>query len=218
MSIVCATLKKEMEKFNLRYLKPGAFIFICGLLALALFAANKYIQFHWGISVSVFAIIVGLFGAVNTYLWNVQPFTWMYWAPDFSGRYEGTLLYEFRNEKCERVSDTLEHIKVIVQNGSDIVINSWTKKKDGTMSSKSTSIEASIVKEKDGSYSLIYNYLNEGNFELGFSPHYGTEVLKLIENRVGKHLIGKYYTERLPFQTKGKIEMRFINKKLHHEK
>ena len=72
----------------------------------------------------------------------------MYSVPDFSGRYEGTLLYEFRNEKCEVISETLGHIKVIVQNGSDVVINSWTKKKDGTMSSKSTSIETSIVKEK----------------------------------------------------------------------
>jgi len=51
-----------MEKFNLRYLKPSAFIFICAVLALTLFAANKYIQNHWGISVSVFALIGGLFG------------------------------------------------------------------------------------------------------------------------------------------------------------
>ncbi|MCK9401308.1 MAG: hypothetical protein M0Q51_15120 [Bacteroidales bacterium] len=207
-----------MDKFNLRYLKPGAFIFICTVLTLALFAANKYIQNHWGISVSVFALIGGIFGIVNSYLWNVRPFSWMYSVPDFCGRYEGTLLYEFRNEKCETVSDTLEHIKVIVQNGSDIVINSWTKKKDGSTSSKSTSIEASIVKEKDGTFSLLYNYLNEGNFELGFCPHYGTEVLKLVKNGSGKHLVGKYYTERMPFQTKGKIDLKFSSKELNHEK
>jgi len=207
-----------MEKFNLRYLKPSAFIFICAILALALFAANKYIKFHWGISVSTFAVIGGMFGVINNYLWNVIPFRWMYWVPNFSGRYEGTLLFEFRNEKGETVRDTLEHVKVIIQNGSDIVINSWTKKKDGTTTSKSISIEASIMKEKDGTYSLIYNYLNDGSFELGFCPHYGTEVLKLIENGEGKYLIGKYYTERIPFQTRGKIEMKYINKKLHHEK
>lgn len=142
----------------------------------------------------------------------------MYNVPDFSGRYEGTLYYEFRNEKCEVISGLLEHIKVVIQNGSDVVINSWTKQKDGAMSSKSTSIEASIVKEKDGTYSLIYNYLNDGNFELGFSPHYGTEVLKLIENGEGKHLVGKYYTERLPFQTRGKLDLKLTNKKMYHEK
>lgn len=207
-----------MEKFNLRYLKPSAFIVMCAMLALALFAANKYVLAHWGVSFSVFAIIGGLLGFVNSYLWNVKPFSWMYSVPDFSGRYEGTLLYEFRTEKCEVITDTLQHIKVIVQNGSDVVINSWTKKKDGTMSSKSTSIEASIVKEKDGTFSIIFNYLNEGNFELGFAPHYGTEILRLVENGEGKHLVGKYYTERLPYQTKGKIDLRFKNNELYHEK
>jgi len=188
------------------------------LLCIALIAANKFINTHWGVSVSVFAIIGGLFSIVNNYLWNVRPFSWMYFVPDFSGRYEGTLRYEFRNEKCETITDTLEHIKVIVQNGSDVVINSWTKKKDGTMSSKSTSIEASIIKEKDGTFSLLYNYLNEGNFELGFCPHYGTELMKLIENGEGKHLVGKYYSERMPFQTKGKLDLKFTSKQLYHEK
>ena len=155
---------------------------------------------------------------INTYLWNVRPFSWLYSVPDFSGRYEGIILFQYVNEKCETITDTLEHIKVIVQNGSDIVINSWTKTKDGKMSSKSISIEASIVKEKDGTYSLLYNYLNDGNFELNFCPHYGTEVLKLIENGDGKHLVGKYYTERLPYQTKGKIDLKYTSNKLHHEK
>jgi hypothetical protein len=207
-----------MEKYNLRYLKPSTFIFICVVLGVSLIAANNYINSHWGISVSVFAVIGALFGIINSYLWNKKPFCWMYNVPDFSGRYEGTLYYEFRNEKCEVVSGMLEHIKVVTQNGSDVVINSWTKQKDGAMSSKSTSIEASIVKEKDGTFSLIYNYLNDGNFELGFSPHYGTEVLKLIENGVCKHLVGKYYTERLPFQTRGKLDLKLTNKKMYHEK
>lgn len=207
-----------MEKYNLRYLKPSAFIFICVVLGVSLIAANNYVNSHWGISVSVFAVIGALFGIINSYLWNKKPFCWMYYVPDFSGRYEGTLYYEFRNEKCEVVSGMLEHIKVVTQNGSDVVINSWTKQKDGAMSSKSTSIEASIVKEKDGTFSLIYNYLNDGNFELGYSPHYGTEVLRLIENGEGKHLVGKYYTERLPFQTRGKLDLKLTNKKMFHEK
>lgn len=207
-----------MEKFNLRYLKPSAFIVMCAVLALALFAANKYVLAHWGVSFSVFAIIGALFGFVNSYLWNIKPFSWMYSVPDFSGRYEGTLKTDFIGENGEAVKLTLEHIKVIAQNGSDIVINSWTKKVDGTMSSMSTSIEASIVKEKDGTFSVIYNYRNEGNSELGFSPHYGTEILKLVENGDGKHLVGKYYTERLPYQTKGKIDLKFKNNELYHEK
>ena len=205
-----------MEKFNLRYLRPSAFIFISAILVLALYAANKYVNNHWGISISIIGIVSGLFALINKWLWNIKPFCWMYSVPDFSGRYQGTLLYMFRNEKNEVVSDIMRHIKVITQNGSDIVISSWTKETDGTISSKSTSIEASIVKEKDDTFSLIYNYLNEGNFEPGFCPHYGTEILKLIENGSGKRLVGKYYTERLPYQTKGKIDLNFVNKDLSH--
>jgi len=205
-----------MEKFNLRYLRPSAFIFINAILILALYAANKYVNNHWGISISIIGIVSGIFALINKWLWNIKPFFWMYSVPDFSGRYQGTLIYMFRNEKNEIVSDSMEHIKVITQNGSDIIISSWTKETYGTISSKSTSIEASIVKEKDGTFSLIYNYLNEGNFEPGFCPHYGTEILKLLENGSGKRLVGRYYTERLPYQTKGKIDLNFVNKDLSH--
>jgi len=207
-----------MENFNFRYVKTQALITIIAIFAAALFAINKYLSAHWGLSFSVFAVLGFLFGLINNFLWNVRPCSWMYNVQDFTGRYEGTLRYEFRNEKCELITDSLEHIKVIKQNGSCIVINSFTRKKDGTLSSPSVSKEASIVKESDGTFSLIYHYLNEGNSELGYPPHYGTEILKLIEKDNIKYLVGRYYTERLPFSTKGKIDLTFKNKKLHHEK
>lgn len=207
-----------MEKFNFRYVKAQALIVIVAIFAAALFAVNKYVSTHWGISFSVFAVLGFLFGLINSHLWNTKPCSWMYTVPDFTGRYEGTLRFEYRNEKCEITTGTLEHIKIIKQNGSTVVINSFTRKTDGEMSSASVSQEASIVKEPDGTFSLIYNYLNEGNSELGFSPHYGTEVLKLIEKDGEKYLTGKYYTERLPFGTKGKIELTYKNKNLTHEK
>lgn len=204
-----------MEKFNLRYLKPGAFIIACAVLALTLFIANKYLTSHWSISFSIFAALSGIFAFINIYLWNIKPFCWLYAVPDFSGRYTGQLTYEYRNENGVMVSDTLDHIKVVRQNGSDITINSWTKTKE-KKSTESKSIEASIVKENDGTFKIIYNYINEGNS--GFAPHYGTEVLKVIENGEGKYLKGKYYTERLPFQTKGTIDLKYINKNYSHEK
>ncbi|WP_209400445.1 hypothetical protein [Pseudozobellia sp. WGM2] len=207
-----------MDRFNLRYLKPESFIPLCIALGLLLYFTNVYISSHWGMSFSIFALTSFLFALINKYLWNVRPFSWLYSVPDFSGTYTGTLLFEFTDEKCQKVKDELEHIKVITQNGSDIVVNSWTKRKDGTMSSLSRSIEASIIKEKDGTFSILYNYLNEGNFELDFCPHFGTEMLKAVENKDGKHLIGKYYTERLPYQTKGKIDLKFQSKNTNHIK
>lgn len=206
-----------MNKFNLRYVEPSGFITVCVILGLIIYLSNKYINNHWGISFSVVAITTGVFVLINNYLWNIAPFSWLYCTPDFSGRFEGTLNYEFRNDNSEKVVGELDHIKIIVQNGSDIVVNSWTKMKDGAMSSKSTSIEASIVKEKDGTFTLIYNYLNDGNFELDFSPYYGTEVLKLIKNGNKKALQGKYYTDRLPWQTKGKITLEHKSNNLTHD-
>ncbi|MGZ3862493.1 MAG: Cap15 family cyclic dinucleotide receptor domain-containing protein [Bacteroidia bacterium] len=207
-----------MENLNFRYVKAQALIVIVAIFAAALFAVNKWVSNHWGVSFSVFAILGFLFGIINSYLWNIRPCAWMYNVPDFTGRYEGTLKYEYRDEKCELRSDTLEHVKVIKQNGSNVVVRSFTKKKDGSFSSESISKEASIIKEPDGSYSLLYNYLNEGDSEQGFSPHYGTETLKLIIKVEGKYLIGRYYTERLPHGTKGKIDVKFKNKDLTHEK
>ncbi len=206
-----------MEKFTLRYFKPSAFIILVGVLVLLLYLANQYISEHWGISFAVFASILSAIKFIDGKLWNKWPFKFLYSIPDFSGRYEGFLESEYRNTNCERVTKKLKYIKIIVQNGSNIVVNTWTKKDDGAMSSKSTSINASIIIERDGSFSLLYNYLNDGSNDPDLYPHYGTETVSLIENGEGKHLIGRYYTERKPFQTKGTIKMKFINKDLSHE-
>lgn len=205
-----------MEKFNLRYFKPTSLIILVGVLVLLLYLANQYISEHWGVSLAVFGSIIGAIKFIDAKLWNIWPFKFLYSVPDFTGRYEGFLESEYRNGKCEKVTKKLEHTKVIVQNGSDIVINSWTKKEDGNWSSKSESINASIEKNRDGTFYLLYNYLNDGSSEQDLSRHYGTEKLKLIKNGDGKHLVGDYYTERMPFLTKGKIKLKFINKDLSH--
>lgn len=202
-----------MENFNLRYFKPKIFISTCIFSGILLYVSNKYISTHWGISFSIFSAITILFVIIEKYLWKYKPFSYMYTVPNFSGRYEGTLRYQYRDDNCELITGVLKHIKVITQTGSNIVVRSWTQKDDGTLSSESRSIEASIVKEKDGSYTLIYNYLNDGSTIQSFAPHYGTEVIKLEETKSGKMLVGRYYTERLPFQTKGEISLNNVGKK-----
>lgn len=208
-----------MEKFNFQYVKTNVLIMLIGISVLLLYAGNKYISSHWGVSFSIFAIATALFSIINQFLWNKKIFSWMYNVPDFTGRYEGTLKYEFKNEKCELITGTLEHIKIVKQNGSCVVIHSFTKKVDGTLSSASVSKVVSVIKEEDGNYSLVYNYLNDGDTAAGFPPHYGTEILKLlIEEDKTKHLVGRYYTERMPFATRGKIDLTYKNKNLTHEK
>ena len=55
-------------------------------------------------------------------------------------------------------------------------------------------------------------------FETELPPLEVLKTIKLIEKEDGKHLVGKYYTERIPFQTRGKIDLEFKNKKTIHEK
>jgi hypothetical protein len=76
-----------------------------------------------------------------------------------------------------------------------------------------------VDKPEDGHYMLIYNYLNNGDGSQGFSPHYGTEVIKFIKKENGdQYLSGKYYTERLPYQTKGQfIDLKKVSDNLIHE-
>lgn len=201
-----------MSNFNLQYLKPSAFISLCVVMVLGLGIINKYLSNHWGATISVVAIISGLLTLVDRFLWNKKPFCWLYDLADFSGTYSGTLTYRYRNENFETITNTLKHTKVIYQNGSTIKVESWTIKEDGSKSSISTSETASIIKKENGTYCLIYNYLNEGSHSQEFSPHFGTEVLKLTYRDGKKLLIGRYYTERQPYQTKGEIELMFKSK------
>ena len=76
-----------------------------------------------------------------------------------------------------------------------------------------------VEKLKDGvHFELIYNYLNDGNAELNFSPHYGTEIIKFIKKGDDTLISGRYFTERLPHQTRGKfLEMKRVSDDLKHD-
>jgi predicted transposase YbfD/YdcC len=124
------------------------------------------------------------------------------------------LSYEFRNENNEKITGVLKQLKTIHQNGSHIVKNTQTMRTDGQPSSQSQSQEASIIKGVDGNYSIVLTYLNEGDFTHEFRTHYGTEVLKIINIDSRISLSGVYYTDRQPFQTKGKISVTQTSKKI----
>lgn len=202
-----------MEQFNFRYFKPSFGITFIIILGLLLTVTNNYISSHWGATFSVFAIASGLLTFINNSLWHVPPFSLLYSIPDLRGEYVGELSYEFRNENNEIITGTLKHVKKIHQNGSQIVVNTQTMRADGQQSSQSQSQEASVVKGVDGKYSIVLTYLNKGDSSQKFSPHYGTEVLEILENQSKISLNGVYYTDRQPFQTKGKISVTQTSKK-----
>lgn len=199
---------------NFKYYKTNVLISIIAFVAIALFLAKDY----WGISFSIISIIGLLLLIINNWLWKVKPFSYMFWVQDFSGRYEGELEYEFRGENCVIKKGILKHIKIIHQSGSNISVFSFTLTHEGKQSSSSESKGVYVEKMKDDKhYQLIYSYLNDGNGELGFSPHYGTEIIKVIQNGNKRILSGRYFTERLPFQTKGKfIELKKVSNNLSH--
>lgn len=187
---------------SLRYLKLEAIIGLVGILVIGVLLTKYY----WGLSLAIMATIISILGFILKKLWNKRPFKWMFWVEDFSGEYRGKIRYKYVDKSGNVQTGELEHVKCIVQDGTKIVITSFTIKADGTKSSESVSKGVHVELTPDGShFQLIYTYRNEGSTEQGFAPHYGTEVVKFIDRNGEKSLSGGYYTNREPFQTRGEF-------------
>lgn len=204
-----------MKHDYLKYYNSKISIYLIGILLLAAYLAKDY----WHLSISIFAIVFGMMIFISTHLWKYKPFSWLFWIDDFSGRYEGIVSYQFRDESGNIQNGELKHVKVISQNGHRISVSSFTIKLDGERSSSSLNKGMYVEKTEDERhYRLIYNYLNEGSQEQGFPPHYGTEIIKFIKRGEEKVLSGKYYTNREPYQTKGEFsELKWVSNDPNHE-
>jgi hypothetical protein len=203
-----------MKSTFLQYYKPEILIGFIVIIAIGLFLAKEI----WTLQVGIIGSISFLLVLINKYLWKYKPFIWMFWIEDFSGRYEGELVYQYRNDKGEVKSGKLKYIKIIRQSGGSICVNSFTIDDQDKKSSESRNIGMYVEKAEDGHFRLIFNYRNEGNPILNFPPHYGTNIIKFIRKENGeKHLSGRYFTERQPFQTKGEfLNLKKINNNLTH--
>jgi len=187
---------------TLKYLKLEAIIGLIMVLAGAIILAKYY----WGVSLAIVATITLILSIILKKLWNTKAFKWMFWVDDFSGEYRGKLRFKYIDEIGNVQIGEREHVKCIVQDGSNLVINSFTIREDGSKSSASVSKGVHVEHTSDGNhFLLIYNYLNDGSAEQGFPPHYGTEVVKFIKKGDEKVLSGGYYTNREPFQTRGEF-------------
>ncbi len=196
-----------MSNFSLRYYKQPTIIVVVGLATLATSFVSHFVNEKWGVAVSAFALAAGLFTVIDYWLWWRWPIKYLYQLKDFRGRYIGSLSYERRDDSGVLIQGSLRHEKILSQTGSGVAVKSITYKDDGSVSSESISDVESIQLERDGSFKLIYNYLNAGSTHQGFAPHYGTEVLSFSEIGGVKCLTGYYYTNRQPFQTRGEINV-----------
>ncbi|MFD2100121.1 hypothetical protein [Flagellimonas iocasae] len=204
-----------MEKDYLKYYHPKFFIVLIILGFLLIYLANH--SFGW--SISIFGFLTILITVITKHLWQYVPFRWLFWVDNFSGRYEGKLVYQYHDQNGEVQTGELDHIKIVSQSGSHINISSFTKKPDGSLSSPSINKGMYVEKTQDGQhYNLIYNYLNEGSTEQGFPPHYGTEIVKFIKEGKSKRLSGRYFTNRSPFQTKGEFkDLKWVSRNKNHD-
>ena len=202
-----------MNNGYFKYYKSSVLITLITFFGVVLFFAKDY----WGWSFSIVSFISALLFIIDKWLWNKKMFSWMFWVENFSGRYEGELEYEYRDENCKIQKGRLKHVKIIHQSGSKISIFSFTIKNNGIQSSLSEN-KGIYVEQMNGGkhYQFIYAYLNNGNFEVG--PHFGTEIIKFIRKGQDKFLSGRYFTERLPFSTKGNyIELKWVSNNEEHE-
>lgn len=204
-----------MNNGYFKYYKSGVLVTLLVMLAVALYLAKDY----WELSISIVSAITSLLFVIDKWLWKTKLFSWMFWVDDFSGRYEGQLEYEYRDEYCQVKTGILKHVKIIHQTGSKITVVSFTIKPDDNPSSLSESQGMYVEKTNgDKHFNLVYSYLNQGSHEQGFSPHYGTTIIKVIGEGKNKVLSGRYFTERLPFSTKGKFtNLKWVSKNEQHD-
>jgi len=201
-----------MAGFSLRYYKQAIVIPIIGLATLLTSFIGHLVNSKWGVALSAFALAGGLFTIIDLWLWGAWPVKYLYQLKDFRGHYKGFLIFERRNEKGKIVRGTLRHEKIVTQTGSGVAIRSITYNNEGDVSSESMSNVESIELEKDGSFKLIYTYLNNGSIKQGFAAHYGTEVIMFSDTNGVKQLKGYYYTNRQPLQSRGEISVTMKNK------
>lgn len=204
-----------MEKDYFKYYKPNLLIYLIIGLFVLIYIINK----NWALSVPIMGLVVAIIIFITQRFWKYRPFKWLFWIEDFSGRYEGKLIYHYLDENGNPVSGELNHVKIICQTGSKITIHSFTIKSNGEKSSCSVNKGMYVEKTEDEQhFRLIYNYLNEGDIKQGFSLHYGTEVIKIINKGKDKIIEGFYYTNRIPYQTKGEFkDMKWISNNINHE-
>jgi hypothetical protein len=196
-----------MADMNFKYYKPDFVIPIIGLTSYYLLKLSHLLVNEYQIALSAFGIAGLLFGLINKYLWKYFPFKLFFKIKDVSGKYTGTINYEYWDKYNILQTGSKKIEKVITQTGSSIVINTTTFDDEFKVSSNSESKIEHIDIQRDGSVKLIYNYLNNGNTELRLTPHYGTEILHFRNELINRIITGEYFTDRLPRQTRGKIEL-----------
>ena len=208
-----------MKTDFLKYFQPSVVV----ALSITVAGSLVILKEHFALSLSILGITTATFTSIASITWRwgwlKKVLIHLFWVDDFSGRYEGYLEYQYRDDKGELHKGRLKHVKIINQSGSRITLSSFSIRDDGTKSSVSVSKALDVAKTEDGHhFRITYFYQNGGCSERGFPPHNGTEIIKFIKRKNDKQLTGGYYTDRQPFQTKGEFkDLKWVSNDLDHE-
>jgi len=203
-------------EFSLKYYKTGititAIILLAGLFdlffqkCLSPLLAEFLSNYNGILRAPSNATLIGLV------LWFHNQCGWKYpvlnklvTIPNMNGRYEGKINYEFDGKKEEK-DCAIE----IVQNATNIKINSYFSNAQGELTTSESLVED--IKKKDGFYFVYFFYLNSGSkIDGSLDCHEGANVLKFLRSDEGIKLVGHYFTNR-KIQTRGVIEVVFKTK------
>lgn len=210
-----------MKNNYFQYYKPNVIIGFIVILGSGIGAIvtslikifNESLDFSYYQYPTASVFIAILIYAIDKWLWQFIPFSYLFSIPDISGRYEGEIRYH--NPKSNQYESKLCIVEIF-QTGSKVKVSSFFQNPIGQEQTPSNSLIETVVKNEDDTYSLIFTYRNQG-IPGGFAGHNGTNILKLIDNESGRFLKGVYYTNREPYQTQGRMEVKFITKKIKND-
>jgi len=159
-----------------------------------------------GIYGTITMIIGALWYFLKNYGWKLSLFQYMKSIsnipPNLNGRWEGTFI---RPEHTKPYPFVIE----IEQTIDTIVLNTYTRNGNNSKSSVYN------ILTNDLQSTFYLNYLWQGGSKK--SVFNGFTLLKLIEHKEGKKLVGSYFTDREPDQTKGELIVHWKTEELKKE-
>ncbi len=164
---------------------------------------------HLRVSTTV-SILGLLFAAYDQWLWKLPVFKLLVTVPNMSGRYKGSVRYEFEGNKEEK-----ECFMEVSQTASKIKVHTYFNNEDDVKTTSKSLVEE-IKIDEDGFYDIYLFYLNSGSKKgEGLDCHEGANSLRYspeTDNQKAS-LAGHYFTNRVK-QTRGEIEVEFVSSDL----
>ncbi len=152
-------------------------------------------------------ILFFFFWIFNNYIWKLPWVRKILDTPNINGRFEGKLVSTFTETKEQ--NGTYPIAIEIKQTLTSICVYLYTER------SCSYSVIASVCKNNNGNYELVYLYQNKTaamNTDADMRDHHGCAYLEIFQD--GKSLIGNYFNNPRERGRYGKITISKVATKI----